>query len=120
MKGIIAALALLLGGGPAIPTQTAQNYGLPELHKIIRVTLAPSYSCRSDKDFQKGYQQTAFFVSAYSKPDPEPRSASSRIRLGCKRAITDPNRADMRKPKRERDDLRIPLSPVKLYCRSPR
>lgn len=67
MKDIIAVFALLLGAGPAIPTQTAQSYGLPELHKVNRITLAPSYSCRSREDFQKGYEHTALFISAYSK-----------------------------------------------------
>jgi len=31
------------------------------------VTLSPSYSCRSEEDFQKGYANTALFLSAYSR-----------------------------------------------------
>ncbi|HEX8847449.1 MAG TPA: hypothetical protein VF791_22590 [Pyrinomonadaceae bacterium] len=45
----------------------AQNYNLPELHTIKTVTLSPSYSCRSQEEFQTGYQNTALFLSDYSK-----------------------------------------------------
>lgn len=43
------------------------DYVLPVLHVIKEVTLSPSYSCRTTDDFNKGYQQTALWVSEYSK-----------------------------------------------------
>ena len=50
---------------------SAQNsspkFELPELHTIKTVTLSPSYSCRPSDEFQRGYQNTAMFLSAYSK-----------------------------------------------------
>jgi hypothetical protein len=46
---------------------TTQEVGLPELHTIKTVTLAPSYSCRSSEESRKGYANTALFLSAYSK-----------------------------------------------------
>jgi hypothetical protein len=67
MKLTITILALLLGTGSSVPTQTSRDYGLPELHKITSATLSPSYGCRSEQEFHKGYQQTALFLSAYSK-----------------------------------------------------
>lgn len=44
-----------------------RDLGLPELHRINLVTLQPSYSCRSREEFQKGYEQTALFVSSFSR-----------------------------------------------------
>lgn len=44
-----------------------ESYNLPELHVIKTVSLAPSYSCRSTEEFQKGYEGTALFLSDYSK-----------------------------------------------------
>jgi hypothetical protein len=62
-RTIFIALALLVTSiGVA-----AQDYGLPELHTIKTVTLSPSYSCRPVDEFQKGYQNTALFLSNYSK-----------------------------------------------------
>jgi hypothetical protein len=43
------------------------NYGLPDLHTIKTITLSPSYSCRTPEEFQKGYEQTALFLSSYAK-----------------------------------------------------
>lgn len=51
----------------AASASAQQSYSLPELHVIKTVTLAPSYSCRSAEEFQKGYQETALFLSDYSK-----------------------------------------------------
>ena len=67
MKLVITVLALLFVARPSIPIQTSRDYGLPELHKITSATLSPSYSCRPEQEFQKGFQQTALFLSAYSK-----------------------------------------------------
>jgi hypothetical protein len=72
MKGIIALFALLFGAGFSASTKPVQNYGLPELHKINRITLSPSYSCRSEHETQTGYEKTALFLSAYSKQRNEP------------------------------------------------
>jgi hypothetical protein len=44
-----------------------QDFGLPELHRIVSITLQPTYSCRSPQDFEKGYEKTALFVSNYSR-----------------------------------------------------
>ncbi|MDQ3816950.1 MAG: hypothetical protein M3362_04565 [Acidobacteriota bacterium] len=49
------------------PVRTAEYYSLPKLHVINSITLSPSYSCRSKDDFRKGYEQTALFLSSYSK-----------------------------------------------------
>lgn len=43
------------------------DYGLPVLHVVKEVSLSPSYSCRSREDFRKGYEETALFVSEFSK-----------------------------------------------------
>lgn len=51
----------------AFAQRPAQNFELPQLHTIRTVTLSPSYSCRSTNDFQKGYANTALFLSAYAK-----------------------------------------------------
>ncbi len=64
MKRLALVATLLL---VATSHASAQDYGLPELHTIKTVTLAPSYSCRSQEEFQKGYQGTALFLSDYSK-----------------------------------------------------
>ena len=40
---------------------------LPDLHKIKTAVLSPSYSCRPVEDSGQGYQNTALFLSPYSK-----------------------------------------------------
>ena len=68
MKSLVFSLCLLLIAGVSAVAQTsAQNVALPELHTIKTVTLSPPYSCRSSEQFQKGYENTALFLSAYSK-----------------------------------------------------
>ena len=62
-RTIFIALTLLLASSAVF----AQDYGLPELHTINSVTLSPSYSCRSQEDFSRGYEKTALFLSDYSK-----------------------------------------------------
>jgi len=47
--------------------QKPQDFGLPQLHKINSATLQPSYSCRPQEEFQRGYQRTALFLSKYSR-----------------------------------------------------
>jgi hypothetical protein len=69
MKSILIA-AVLLVAGPSISQKSQDNFDLPELHKIQKVTLSPSYSCRSKEDFQKGYGNTGLFLSRSSRsPD---------------------------------------------------
>lgn len=41
---------------------------LPLLDTIKTVTLSPSYSCRSHEEFQKGYAETALFLSSSTIP----------------------------------------------------
>lgn len=62
---IFMAVTVLLCLG--VPSTANDNYNLPELHVIKQVTLSPSYSCRPQEEFQKGYQQTALFLSDYSR-----------------------------------------------------
>jgi len=61
---VVLLLIVTVSAVAQIPTQ---NLGLPELHSIKTVTLSPPYSCRSSEQFQKGYESTALFLSAYSK-----------------------------------------------------
>jgi hypothetical protein len=67
MKVILAIAAMFLVAGAATPQKPKEDYGLPELHKIKTVTLSPSYSCRTKEEFRKGYENTALFLSNYSK-----------------------------------------------------
>ena len=67
MKAIPWITILILSASCVAPTIAAPDLSLPELHKIQRVTLSPSYSCRSSEDFHKGYENTALFLSAYSR-----------------------------------------------------
>jgi hypothetical protein len=64
---LIAVLLLITASASLAQTPSEQDYGLPELHVIKTATLAPSYSCRSEEEFQKGYQGTALFLSRYAK-----------------------------------------------------
>jgi hypothetical protein len=52
------------------PQGHREDPALPELHKILKITLSPSYGCRSKEDFQKGYGNTGLFLSRNSSgPD---------------------------------------------------
>lgn len=65
---IAYVVTLLLMFAVTVSSQQAQNdLGLPDLHTIKSITLSPSYSCRTPEGFQKGYEETALFLSAYSK-----------------------------------------------------
>jgi hypothetical protein len=63
MKPILLLTSLVLIAAPSISQKTQENPDLPVLHKIKKITLSPSYSCRSKEDFQKGYAGTALFLS---------------------------------------------------------
>ena len=68
MKTFGVSIVLLLIVTVSLAAQsTTPSFGLPELHAIKTVTLSPPYSCRSSEQFQKGYENTALFLSAYSK-----------------------------------------------------
>jgi len=61
MKSALLLTLLFVSGANSsvqLPSPT-----LPELHKIKTVTLSPSYSCRSKEDSQKGYGNTALFLT---------------------------------------------------------
>ncbi len=62
-KTVFAVLLLVL----AITASANEGFNLPELHVIKTATLGPCYSCRETVDFMKGYQNTALFLSDYSK-----------------------------------------------------
>ncbi|HJU55860.1 MAG TPA: hypothetical protein VJ715_14850 [Pyrinomonadaceae bacterium] len=69
-KVALVAVLLLVAIVPASAQKSVaarDDYGLPELHVIKTVTLSPSYSCRPEEEFQKGYEGTALFLSDYSK-----------------------------------------------------
>jgi len=57
--------ALLIAASSAFAQKP--DYSLPDLHTIKTITLSPSYSCRTPEEAQKGYEQTALFISSYSK-----------------------------------------------------
>lgn len=67
MKTIAAIILSLAAAAATAAQRKTPDYGLPELHKLQTVKLAPSYSCRTSEEFQKGYAETALFVSKYSK-----------------------------------------------------
>ncbi len=39
---------------------------LPELHKIKSATLSPSYSCRPEEEFRRGYENTGLYLTPNS------------------------------------------------------
>jgi len=47
--------------------QPQEDFGLPALHEINTANLSPSYGCRSEQDFRRGYEDTALFLSQHSK-----------------------------------------------------
>src|SRR5215469_7481984 len=63
---VTLTLALTVGQGTRgrTPNRAVQDYGLPELHSIKTATLSPSYSCRPSGT---GYENTALFLSDYSR-----------------------------------------------------
>src|SRR5215467_5485748 len=66
MKPLLALASVLLIYAPFAPQEQKPDLGLPELHMIKTVTLAPSYGCRSKQEFRSGYANTALFLSKYS------------------------------------------------------
>ncbi len=66
MKSPLLLLSVLLIASPSISQKKLEDLDLPDLHKIKRVTLSPSYSCRSKEDFQRG--MPALFVEEFARP----------------------------------------------------
>jgi len=70
---LLISSSAFLQNNPKVPEQTRkvprnnQASDLPDLHKIQRVTLSPSYGCRSVEYFQKGYANTALFLTERSR-----------------------------------------------------
>jgi hypothetical protein len=67
MKSLFPIALMLLIAAPSISQKNQEDPGLPELHKIQKIILSPSYSCRSKEDFQKGYAGTGLFLSKSSR-----------------------------------------------------
>ena len=65
---ILSCILLSLAASASAFAQNGPDFVLPELHKIQTVTLSPSYSCRTTEEFQRGYGQTALFLSKYDQP----------------------------------------------------
>ncbi len=63
----LALSIIVLSTATALAQKTAEDFGLPQLHTIKTITLSPPYSCRTTEEFQKGYANTALFLSKYSK-----------------------------------------------------
>ncbi len=66
MKAIVL-LATFLGVASVSQPQKSEDFGLPELNTIKTVTLAPTYSCRTQEEARQGYQNSALFLSALSR-----------------------------------------------------
>lgn len=73
MKNILLTMIVLLLGSLPLSAQILDHkYDLPELHAIKTVILSPSYSCRDSFEFQKGYVNTALFLSDFSRRQNSP------------------------------------------------
>jgi hypothetical protein len=66
---VFSLLTLLFVTVTVFAQKPSQDFGLPQLHTIQTVTLSPPYSCRSSEDWQKGYANTALFLSTFSKQE---------------------------------------------------
>lgn len=66
MKALAILAIMFLPLAVSVPQAKQEDLGLPELHMIKSATLGPAYSCRSKEDFNKGYENTALFLSANS------------------------------------------------------
>ena len=72
MKSLFLAASLLLMASPASVQNKPRDLGLPELHKIQKITLSPSYDCRTPEEFAQGYANTALFLSDFSRQHNSP------------------------------------------------
>ena len=67
MKALSLCVITLAASISLFAQNSGPKFELPELHTIKTATLSPSYSCRPSDEFQRGYQNTALFLAAYSK-----------------------------------------------------
>jgi hypothetical protein len=67
----LALAAIFFAIGSSTLPKSADS-GLPGLHKIKTATISPSYSCRSEQDFLKGYGKTALFLLSSSEQRSRP------------------------------------------------
>ena len=68
MRTLSLFVVITLAAGISLSAQNStRKLDLPELHTIKTGTLSPSYSCRSSDEFRRGYQNSALFLSAYSR-----------------------------------------------------
>lgn len=67
MKVLRILVITLVAGVPMFAQDSSPKLDQPELHRIKAITLSPSYGCRPAEEFQRGYQNTALFLSAYSR-----------------------------------------------------
>jgi hypothetical protein len=67
MKRFVLGLSFLLVAVPVHARFPPADRQLPKLHVIQTATLSPSYSCRDRAEFARGYEQTALFLSGYSR-----------------------------------------------------
>jgi hypothetical protein len=67
VKAMVLLTTLFLAAAALVPQKRSEDFDLPELHKIQTVTLAPSYGCRSREYSQRGYENTALFLTSYSR-----------------------------------------------------
>lgn len=61
IKRVMVMLCVLGAMALAADAET-KKADLPALHKIAEITLSPTYSCRTEEDFKKGYGRTALFL----------------------------------------------------------
>ena len=66
---LLALLVLPLGVSARAQGKLAkpQKVELPELNVIKTITLSPCYGCRTPEEFARGYEQTALFLTEYSR-----------------------------------------------------
>ena len=64
---ILSLLTLCVLGLFQLGTSQEVTVDLPTLHQIKEVTLSPAYSCRPPDEFKRGYENTALFLSEFTK-----------------------------------------------------
>jgi hypothetical protein len=67
MRILITFVMMFLAVATSAPQAKQEDFGLPQLHMIETITLSPAYSCRPEADFMRGYEETALFLSSYSR-----------------------------------------------------
>ncbi|HZI57823.1 MAG TPA: hypothetical protein VFF39_13660, partial [Verrucomicrobiae bacterium] len=67
MKSLLLIGSMLLMVAPSISQKNQEDLGLPELRKINKATLSPSYDCRPPGAAKLGYANSALFLTSYSR-----------------------------------------------------